>query len=90
MCEYQHIEVIRLRAASRANIQDAALWRWFSDMMEDNRIACIRKADVWSVWVDGQLLATDRSYDMAVRTACILQRARNALSVANPESCLPG
>jgi len=86
MGEYQHIEIIRLRAASNANIQDAALWRWFSDMMEDNRVAFTRNADVWSVWVDGQLLTADRSYDLAMRTAYLLQLARKDLSIVNKGS----
>ncbi len=90
MCELQHLEVIRLRAASSANSKDAALWPWFSDMMEDNRVTCIRKADVWSVRVDGRLLTTDRSFDRAVRAAYVLQRARNTFSVVNEGSCLPG
>lgn len=75
MYEQQHFEVIRLRAASSANIQDATLWRWYSDMMEDNRVTCARKDGVWSIWTDGRLVATDRSDDLAVRKAFVLDRA---------------
>ncbi|WP_137924920.1 hypothetical protein [Cupriavidus sp. 2SB] len=79
MYEHQNIEVIRLRAAASANMQDAAMWRWYSDMMEDNRISCLRKDGLWSAWVDGRLLSTNRSYDVALRTACVLHRALNAV-----------
>jgi len=79
MYEHQHIEVIRLRAAASANNQDAALWRWYSDMMEDNRVACARKNGVWSIWVDERLVASERSYDLSVRTAFMRHRALEAV-----------
>lgn len=79
MQELANIGTRRVRAGATANIQDAALWRWYADLMEDNRVACVRKEGTWSVWVDGRLLASDRSYDLTLRTAFVMQRALRAL-----------
>jgi len=67
--EGANLQLIRMRAAATANGQDAALWRWFSDQMEDRRLSCERFCEHWSVRLGGRELACDRSFDMAVRSA---------------------
>ncbi|KJK21810.1 hypothetical protein UB46_25240 [Burkholderiaceae bacterium 16] len=37
------LKMARLQAAAHANEQDATLWRWFSDQMEDQTMSCERK-----------------------------------------------
>jgi hypothetical protein len=39
MQESDQRQVMRIRASATANAQDAALWRWYSDLMEDQRVA---------------------------------------------------
>ncbi|MEN7531626.1 MULTISPECIES: hypothetical protein [unclassified Cupriavidus] len=73
------LEVIRLRAAASALTQDARLWRWFSDQMEEHRLNCERNRDFWRITVAGRELACDRSFDVAVRAAYTLSRALEAL-----------
>jgi len=72
-------EMVRLKAAAAALSQDARLWRWFSDQMEEHRLCCERTRDVWRISVAGRELACDRSFDVAVRAAYTLSRALEAL-----------
>ncbi len=73
------LEIVRLRAAASALSQDARLWRWFSDQMEEHRLCCERTRDWWHITVAGRELACDRSFDVAVRTAYTLSRALEAV-----------
>ncbi|WP_233808809.1 hypothetical protein [Paraburkholderia sp. HP33-1] len=56
-------------ASAAANAEDAALWRWFSELMEDRRIRWLHADDSWLVTVDHKHVATSRSFDDAIRTA---------------------
>jgi len=67
--ESTNLQLIRMRAVAMANGQDASLWRWFSDQMEDRRLSCERFCESWSIRWGGRELASDRSFDAAVRTA---------------------
>jgi hypothetical protein len=67
------LELARLRCAERANLDDARTWRWYADMMEERRLSCHWKHDPWRVDLDGQALASDRSFDRALRAARSLQ-----------------
>ncbi|QGZ64963.1 hypothetical protein [Paraburkholderia acidisoli] len=66
------IEVARLHAAVRANIDDARVWRWYADLMEDERVSCTRTRGGWQVTVDGRASVEDDSFDGAVRRAAQL------------------
>ncbi|AOY90996.1 hypothetical protein BKK79_03585 [Cupriavidus sp. USMAA2-4] len=79
MTETTSLQLIRLRAAVHANGQDAALWRWFSDQMEERRLSCERVQGYWSIRIAGRELACDRSFDAAVRAAHVLSHALRAL-----------
>jgi hypothetical protein len=69
MHESTGLQLIRMRAAAQANGQDASLWRWFADQMEDRRLSCERFCEYWSIRLGGRELACDRSFDVAVRSA---------------------
>ncbi|VVD76497.1 hypothetical protein PHO31112_00873 [Pandoraea horticolens] len=73
------LRMAQLQAAAHANEQDATLWRWFSDQMEDQTMRCERKKGDWIICVAGRELARDPSFDLAVRAAYILCRALRAL-----------
>jgi hypothetical protein len=75
----QSLEMARLRAAATAQGQDARIWRWYADHMEDYRLDCRRYQDIWSIRVAGRELARDRSFDAAVRAAYAHSSALAAL-----------
>jgi hypothetical protein len=64
------LNIVRLRAASAANAVDAGVWRWYSDLMEDDRLKCIKMTQGWVVEIDGVCTVHDRSFDCAIRRAC--------------------
>lgn len=59
----------RLDAAAAANAQDAALWRWFSALLEERRIRWRYMFDSWVVRVDRAHVATEPTFDDAIRAA---------------------
>lgn len=59
----------RNAAANAANEEDAALWRWFSGLLEEGRVRWCRSAGTWLVSVDHKHLATEENFDKAVRAA---------------------
>ncbi|RDK09475.1 hypothetical protein [Cupriavidus lacunae] len=73
------LKMVQLQAAAHANEQDATLWRWFSDQMEEQTMNCERKKGDWIICVAGRELARDPSFDLAVRAAHLLCRALRAL-----------
>ena len=75
------LELARLRAAVRANGDDAYLWRWYSDMMEDHRLVCKCLRGIWSVEIDGRPMAENASFDLVLRSAQVLFKARTALNL---------
>ena len=56
-------------AAEAANAEDAQVWRWFSDLLEDGRLRWCRSAAGWLVTVDHKHLATSSDFDDAIRVA---------------------
>lgn len=66
---YSPLEVLRLEKCVEANHDDACLWRWFSDLMEDGRITWERQRGGWLVSIDGTLFVSNVSFDAALRTA---------------------
>ncbi|WGS52365.1 hypothetical protein LFL96_29660 [Paraburkholderia sp. D15] len=61
---------LRLDAAHAANAEDADIWRWFSLLVDENRIRWCRADRSWLVSVDHVHVATEASFDRAIRTAC--------------------
>ncbi|CAE6834230.1 hypothetical protein R69608_06673 [Paraburkholderia nemoris] len=60
---------IRAVAALAANAEDASIWRWFAPLLEDRRIRWCRSGNGWLVSVDNRHVATDSSFDSAIRAA---------------------
>jgi hypothetical protein len=60
---------IRIEAAAVANADDAALWRWFSALLEERRIRWRYCFGNWIVNVDRTQVATESSFDLAIRAA---------------------
>ena len=59
----------RAAAALAANAEDASIWRWFALLLEERRIRWCCSGDRWLVSVDNRHVATDSSFDKAIRTA---------------------
>lgn len=57
----------RRQAATRADKEDASLWRWFSNFYDEGRIRWCRSAQGWLVSVDHRHLATEQDFDAAIR-----------------------
>ncbi|WP_342940560.1 hypothetical protein [Paraburkholderia phymatum] len=55
--------------AATANAEDAALWRWFSMLMQEARIRWCRGHAGYFVSVDHQHVATEADFDAAIRAA---------------------
>ncbi|WP_070106130.1 hypothetical protein [Burkholderia plantarii] len=90
----QQLELVRLAAAVRANLDDARVWRWYADLMEEDRIACTRTRDGWRLTIDGHHVVEDASFDAAVRRAadiwCDQPRLSPALGRRSKRARLPG
>jgi hypothetical protein len=69
MKSLDELQTVRAEAALAANADDAAVWRWLSSLVEDRRIRWCLATDVWLVSVDNRHVATERSYDEAIRSA---------------------
>ena len=63
------MERIRHDAAAAANAEDASVWRWFSVLLEERRIRWRHMFDSWVVNVDRTHVATEQSFDDAIRVA---------------------
>jgi hypothetical protein len=64
-----YLEIARLQGAERANADDASIWRWVADLMEERRLTCHWNDDSWTVGIDGHVIACERSFDHALRCA---------------------
>ena len=60
---------VRALAALAANADDAAIWRWFAPLLEERRIRWCCSGDRWLVSVNNRHVATDSSFDKAIRIA---------------------
>lgn len=59
----------RSEAAVAANADDAKVWRWISSLIDEGRIRWVCTDGSWRVSVDHRRLATESSFDLAIRTA---------------------
>ena len=64
-----HSQQVRQSAAFAANAEDADIWRWFAGLVEDRRIRWCLADGSWLVSVDHRHVATDESFDQAIRVA---------------------
>jgi hypothetical protein len=62
-------ETVRETAAHNANAEDAAVWRWFTDVIEDGRLRWCRAPAGWLVSLDNRHLATESNFYEAIRVA---------------------
>jgi hypothetical protein len=72
---------IRQSAANAANAEDADIWRWFGCLVEERRIRWCFADGSWLVSVDHRHVATDETFDHAIRTA--RRRSRGADEKSN-------
>jgi hypothetical protein len=63
------VDIGRLQGVATANAEDASLWRWFSLMVQDSRIRWCLAHGAWLVSVDHRHVATEMSFDEAMRAA---------------------
>ncbi|MFX1767727.1 MULTISPECIES: hypothetical protein [Paraburkholderia] len=63
------VDIGRLQGVASANAEDASLWRWFSLMVQDSRIRWRLAHGAWLVSVDHRHVATETSFDEAMRAA---------------------
>jgi hypothetical protein len=59
----------RLQGRAVANAEDASLWRWFSLLLQDSRIRWCMAHGRWLVSVDHRHVATEATFDEAMRAA---------------------
>lgn len=63
------IDIVRLKGLAVANTEDASLWRWFSLLLQDSRIRWRLAHGNWLVSIDHRHMATEASFDEAIRAA---------------------
>jgi hypothetical protein len=59
----------REAAAALVNHQDADMWRWFAELMNQRRIRWSYAHDVWLVSIDHRHVASECDFDRAIRAA---------------------
>jgi hypothetical protein len=59
----------RKEAAANANAEDAALWRWFSDLYDQGFIRWCKTDSGWLVSVNHRHVATTVTFDEGIREA---------------------
>lgn len=62
-------DVVRLQARASANAEDANVWRWFSLLLQESRIRWVRAHEGWLVSIDHRHVATEATFDQAMRAA---------------------
>jgi hypothetical protein len=63
------MQQVRFDAAAAANAEDASIWRWFAELLEERRIRWRFQFDCWQVSVDRVNVATAGTFDRAIRQA---------------------
>jgi hypothetical protein len=71
---------VRAAAAIAVNAEDASIWRWFALLLEERRIRWCRSSDRWLVSVDNRHVATDSSFDKAIRIARETVKSKKTIS----------
>jgi hypothetical protein len=60
---------LRQQAAHAANAEDADLWRWFANLVDERRIRWCCADGSWLVSIDHRHVATETTFDNAIRSA---------------------
>ncbi|MCE4575248.1 hypothetical protein QCE73_38170 [Caballeronia sp. LZ029] len=68
---------VRRSAAIAANAEDADIWRWFANLVEERRIRWCLANGSWLVSVDHRHVATDKDFDVAIRGAKVRTQRSN-------------
>jgi hypothetical protein len=77
---------VRAAAAFAANAEDASIWRWFALLIEERRIRWCCSGDRWIVSVDNRHVATDSSFDNAIRIARETVKSKKKMSQRSARS----
>jgi hypothetical protein len=64
-----NMRVARAAARDSANAEDAALWRWFAELLDERRIRWCHSGRGWLISVDHRHVATGTQFDQAMRIA---------------------
>ncbi|SDJ15961.1 hypothetical protein SAMN04487926_13569 [Paraburkholderia steynii] len=80
----------RREAASAANAEDASVWRWFAYLLEDRRIRWRWQFNSWLVHVDRTHVATESTFDRAIREAKAATEMQDLGVVSNIRLKKPG
>lgn len=62
-----HVNLSALRHAEQVDRNDAQVWRWFAQVVDEGRLVCQFYRGYWQIILDGRMLAYDNSFDCAVR-----------------------
>ncbi|MDC6132752.1 hypothetical protein PPH41_33900, partial [Burkholderia gladioli] len=65
----------------------ADLWRWFSLLVDERRIRWCQAGGQWLVSVDHRHVATEESFDRAVREARLAAGRERAYAIEREEAC---
>lgn len=63
------LNILRLEALADSNAEDAGLWRWFANSLEEGRLFWHRDRKSWEIYLDRTQVAKHASFDVAMRTA---------------------
>ncbi|WP_245004749.1 hypothetical protein [Paraburkholderia sacchari] len=69
MIDIQKLREARFLAATHANEEDAAIWRWFSALVETGKIRWCQSDKGWFVTVNRRHVAIEPRFDDAIRAA---------------------
>ncbi|MGU7784807.1 hypothetical protein [Burkholderia sp. PU8-34] len=82
------MQLARDQAAAAANAVDAALWRWLSALLDERRIRWCHAAGNWLVSVDHRHVATESTFDDAIRTAKANAERNGLDAVGEPDAAM--
>jgi len=63
------LNIVRLEALADSNAEDARLWRWFANSLEEGRLFWHRDRKSWEIYIDRARVSKHASFDVAIRTA---------------------
>ncbi|EMN5131730.1 hypothetical protein RVV79_004881 [Burkholderia contaminans] len=75
-------EVTALHQALQADKSNPATWRWYRDLVENQRLALCLKEDQWVVAIDGSDFASAEGLYAAVRWAHIMTHSGGYITFA--------
>jgi hypothetical protein len=63
------LNIVRLEALADSNAEDARLWRWFANSLEEGLLCWHRDRKSWEIYFDRSLVSKNASFDVAIRAA---------------------